>query len=126
MAARQDDSPADSYDPMWQFAELAGDVRDPYPMFAGIRADTPVLEVHFGPRPGGGSQRSPRMSSLFTVTSHELAQEVLTDTARFSSAGYASTIGHVMGRTILQMDPPGHQRHRALVAKAFRARVLDA
>jgi cytochrome P450 len=30
-----------------------------------------------------------------------------------------------MGRTILQMDPPEHQRHRALVAKAFRARVLD-
>jgi len=129
MAAQQDGSPEDSYDPMWQFAELAGDVRDPYPMFAGIRADTPVLEVHFGPRSGGGSrpdQRAPRMTSLFTVTSHELAREVLTDTARFSSAGYASTIGHVMGRTILQMDPPEHQRHRALVAKAFRARVLDA
>src|SRR5579862_975144 len=47
MAAQQDGSPEDSYDPVWQFAELAGDVRDPYPMFAGIRADTPVLEVHF-------------------------------------------------------------------------------
>ena len=35
------------------------------------------------------------------------------------------TIGQVMGRTILEMDPPEHQRHRALVAKAFRARVLD-
>src|SRR5580658_4205290 len=128
MADGVDGSPEDGYDPMWQFAELAGDVRDPYPMFAGIRADTPVLEVHFGPRPGGGSrpdQRAPRMTSLFTVTSHELAQEVLTDTARFSSAGYATTIGHVMGRTILQMDPPEHQRHRALVAKAFRTRVLD-
>lgn len=43
-----DDSAATSYDPMRQFAELAGDVRDPYPMFAGIRADTPVMEVHFG------------------------------------------------------------------------------
>ena len=30
-----------------------------------------------------------------------------------------------MGRSILQMDPPEHLRHRALVAKAFRARVLD-
>src|SRR5579864_1089380 len=128
MAAGQDGSPEESYDPMRQFAELAGDVRDPYPMFAGIRADTPVLEVHFGARSGGGSrleQRATRMTSLFTVTSHELAQEVLTDTARFSSAGYASTIGHVMGRTILQMDPPEHQRHRALVARAFRPRVLD-
>src|SRR5439155_761889 len=35
------------------------------------------------------------------------------------------TSGQVMGRTILEMDPPEHQRHRALVAKAFRTRVLD-
>jgi cytochrome P450 len=50
---------------------------------------------------------------------------VLTDNVRFSSAGYATTVGQVMGRTILQMDPPEHLRHRALVARAFRARVLD-
>jgi cytochrome P450 len=120
--------PEGGYDPMRQFAELAGDVRDPYPMLAGIRADTPVMEVHFGPRPGGGArprQQAPPMTSLFTVTSHELAQQVLTDNVRFSSAGYATTIGHVMGRTILEMDPPEHLRHRALVARAFRARVLD-
>jgi cytochrome P450 len=113
---------------MRQFAELAGDVRDPYPMLAGIRADTPVLEVHFGARPDRPSQldqKALRISSLFTVTSHDLAQQVLTDNIRFSSAGYATTIGQVMGRTILQMDPPEHLRHRALVAKAFRARVLD-
>lgn len=110
-----------SYDPMRQFAELAGDVRDPYPMFAGIRADSPVLEVHFDPRPGSRVH----VPSLFTVTSHELARQVLTDNVRFSSAGYEAMFGPVMGRTILQMDPPEHQRHRALVAGAFRARVLE-
>lgn len=121
-------SPEAAYDPMRQFAELAGDVRDPYPMLAGIRADSPVLQVHFGPRSGGRSPldpKAPRVTSLFTVTSHQLAQQVLTDNGRFSSAGYATTIGQVMGRTILQMDPPEHLRHRALVARAFRARVLD-
>jgi cytochrome P450 len=126
--ATTDGSTGASYDPMRQFAELAGDVRDPYPMFAGIRADTPVLHVHIGPGSGGGSrldQRAPRVTSVFTVTSRELAQQVLTDHERFSSAGYATTIGHVMGRSILQMDPPEHLRHRALVARAFRARVLD-
>jgi cytochrome P450 len=124
----RDGSPEASYDPMRQFAELAGDVRDPYPMLAGIRADSPVMEVDFGPRSGGRyrhDQRAPRISSLFTVSSHGLVQQVLTDNARFSSAGYAMTIGQVMGRTILQMDPPEHLRHRALVARAFRARVLD-
>lgn len=116
------------YDPMRQFAELAGDVRDPYPMLAGIRADTPVLEVRFGPLSGRVSRldpKAPLVPSLFTVTSHELAQRVLTDNVRFSSAGYATTMGQVMGRTILQMDPPEHLRHRTLVARAFRARVLD-
>jgi cytochrome P450 len=128
MASEQDGSPEASYDPMRQFAELAGDVRDPYPMFAGIRAETPVLHVEFGTGPGGRyryDEKAPRISSLFTVTEHELARQVLTDTTRFSSAGYAMTMGQVMGRTILQMDPPEHQRHRALVAKAFRARILD-
>jgi cytochrome P450 len=112
------------YDPMRQFAELAGDVRDPYPMFAGIRADTPVLEVHLG----AGSphdERAPRLTSLFTVTSHELAQQVLTDNVRFSSAATAAMLGPVMGHSILEMDPPGHQRHRALVAGAFRPRMLE-
>jgi cytochrome P450 len=115
------------YDPLRQFAELAGDVRDPYPMFAGIRAETPVLHVEVG----GGSgryrhdEKAPRITSLFTVTSHDLAQQILTDHERFSSAANAMTIGPVMGRTILEMDPPEHQRHRALVAKAFRARILD-
>ena len=116
-----------SYDPMRQFAELAGDVRDPYPMLAGIRADSPVLQVDFGPRSGHRSRldpKAPRVPSLFTVTSYELAQRVLTDNVRFSSAGYATTIGQVMGRTILQMDPPEHLRHRPLVARAFRARIL--
>ena len=82
-------------------------------MMAGLRVGSPVLQVNL------------EAWSLFTVTSYEHAQQVLTDSARFSSAGYAATMGQVMGRTILQMDPPEHQRHRALVAKAFRARVLE-
>jgi cytochrome P450 len=127
-ASGQDGSPEASYDPMRQFAELAGDVSDPYPLFAGIRADSPVLQVDYGAGSGRRSRldpKAPKVLSLFTVTSHELAQQVLTDNERFSSAGYATTIGQVMGRTILEMDPPEHLRHRALVARAFRARVLD-
>jgi cytochrome P450 len=115
------------YDPMRQFAELAGDVRDPYPMFAGIRAQTPVLHVEVGGSPGRyrHDEQAVGARTIYTVTSHELARQVLTDNERFSSAGYAATMGQVMGRTILEMDPPEHQRHRALVARAFRARVLD-
>jgi cytochrome P450 len=122
------DGPEDAaYDPMQQFAELAGDVRDPYPMMAGIRADSPVLEVHLAAGPGRyqHDRKAPAIPTLYSVTSYELVQQVLTDNVRFSSAGYAATIGAVMGRTILEMDPPEHLRHRALVAGAFRARVLE-
>jgi cytochrome P450 len=96
-------------------------------MMAEIRAASPVMQVNPGCQPGRYrlDEKAPRMPSLFTVTSHEYAEQVLTDNVRFSSAGYAATMGQVMGRTILQMDPPEHLRHRALVAKAFRARVLD-
>jgi cytochrome P450 len=122
------DGPEDAaYDPMAQFAELAGDVRDPYPMMAGIRADSPVLEVYLAARSGRyqHDRKAPDIPTLYSVTSYELVQQVLTDNVRFSSAGYAATIGAVMGRTILEMDPPEHLRHRALVARAFRARVLE-
>jgi len=111
---------------MRQFVELAGDVRDPYPMFAGIREQTPVLHVELG---AGARYRhdeqAPRITSLFTVTSYELARQVLTDHERFSSAANAMTVGSVIGHSILEMDPPEHQGHRALVAKAFRTRVLE-
>jgi cytochrome P450 len=119
-----------AYDPMRQFYELAGDVRDPYPMLADLRAATPVMEVSAWARAGAGQSRpgekALRLPPLYTVFSHSYAQYVLTDNARFSSAGYAMTIGRVMGKTILQMDPPEHRLHRALVARAFRPRVLEA
>src|SRR5712671_1010779 len=97
-------------------------------MFAGIRAETPVLHVEVG----GGSgryrhdEKAPRITSLFTVTSYELAQQVLTDHERFSSAANAMTIGPVMGRTILEMDPPEHQRRHTrddLVSQLISAEV---
>jgi cytochrome P450 len=109
-------------DPLRQFSALAGDIRDPYAMMAAVRADTPVLPVAMRmARDQPGENALP----TFVVFSHEHVQQVLTDNERFSSASYEMSIGQVMGRTILQMDPPEHLRHRALVAKAFRARVLE-
>ncbi len=49
---------------------------------------------------------------------------MLRDGERFSSAGYAATMGPVMGRTILEMDEPEHARHRALLQGAFSKKAL--
>jgi cytochrome P450 len=117
--------PEAEYDPMRQFVELAGDVRDPYPMFADMRASNPVMELSYGTTLLPTDKKAPLPPRLFTVFSYECVREVLGDTKRFSSRGYAISMGQVMGRTILQMDPPEHLRHRALVAKAFRPRMLE-
>lgn len=123
---RRDDSVVPAYDPMRQFSQLAGDVRDPYPMLADLRETTPVLRVSAKSRSRGlFDANAPKLPTLFTVFPHEYVRQVLTDNMRFSSAGYATSMGHVMGRTILEMDPPEHQRHRGLVARAFRARALE-
>src|SRR5260370_23359286 len=90
-APGRDGSPEGSYDPMRQFSELAGDVRDPYPMMAEIRAGSPVLEVNMGARLDRyrHDETAPKIPTLFTVTSHEYAQQVLTYNERFFSARYA-------------------------------------
>src|SRR5258708_1789982 len=112
---------------MRQFSELAGDVRDPYPMLADLRETTPVLQVSLEEQTKQlqNDAKAPKLPPLFTVFSHEYVQQVLTDNLRFSSTVYESSMGQVMGQTILQMDAPEHQRHRSLVARAFRARVLE-
>jgi AcrR family transcriptional regulator len=47
------------------------------------------------------------------------------DGETFSSKGYGTTMGLVMGRTILEMDEPEHSRYRGLLQKAFTKRALD-
>jgi cytochrome P450 len=44
---------------------------------------------------------------------------VLGDPETYSSAGYAEIMGAVLGRTILQMDPPEHGAYRSILQQAF-------
>lgn len=105
---------------------IAGDVRDPYPDLADRLAQGPVQEV--GPRRAGGDApaggTSLAGSRVFTVLGYAAARTVLRDPVTFPSAGYAAVLEPVMGRTLLQLDPPEHAGQRALVAAAFRPRVL--
>ncbi len=116
-----------SYDPVEQFDEVAGDVRDPYPYLAEQRESQPVGSVAVNKAMGQKiDTNAPKLPKIFTVFSRELVHAVLADNERFSSAGYQMIMGPVMGEhTILAMDAPQHPRHRALVAKAFRQRVLE-
>ncbi len=92
----------------------AGDVRDPYPEYAEARRNHPVQET-----------------SMYGITTLRVARyddvaAMLRDPATFSSRIYGSTMGLVMGPTILAMDGSEHRLHRALAAKSFRRSALEA
>ena len=90
--------------------------RDPYPEFARLRRDSPVLR-HASDLDGGAAS--------YTVYRHSDVTRVLRDGATFSSEVIAAGMREVWGRKIIAgMDAPEHQRHRALVSVAFRQRTL--
>jgi cytochrome P450 len=55
---------------------------------------------------------------------YEDCSRILRDAKTFTSTGYDSSIGMVMGHMILGMDDPEHRGHRNLVANAFREKSL--
>jgi cytochrome P450 len=117
-------SRADEYDPFTAFDDVvAGTSRNPYPDLAVKRRETPVakgmtippdaLPEGFDVEPGWIAYR------------YDDCSRILRDAKAFTSTGYDSTIGMVMGHMILGMDDPEHRSHRNLVAHAFRERSLE-
>src|SRR3977135_790822 len=93
-----------------------GAVRDPYPEFARLRRQSPVLRrdsIYDGAPPS------------YIVYRHDDVTRVLRDGATFSSAVIADGMREAWGRKIIVgMDAPEHLQHRALVSVAFRQRTL--
>src|SRR5690606_23818700 len=117
--------PAAEEDPFERFdrAQGIGMVRDPYPALAAMRAAGPVQRIDLHALAGMSPVGPER--ELYSVLGWDAVCEVLRDAARFSSAGYATTMGVVMGHTILEMDGVEHVRHRALISRAFTRRALE-
>lgn len=116
-------------DPFERFnrAQGMGAIRDPYAGIALMRAIAPVHHIELGnaPRPPGMPPAMATMQELYMVLSFDAVDTALRDARRFSSQVYARTIGQVMGHTILEMDGAEHQRHRALLSRAFTRRSLE-
>jgi cytochrome P450 len=89
---------------------------DPYPVFAQLRADAPVL-WHDD-------------AQLWTIARHDDVMRVSRDPAGFCSGKGvlpADRQRDVTGaESILFLDPPDHQRHRKLVSPAFTPRRIAA
>jgi cytochrome P450 len=117
-------TPIEPFDPFELKDVVGGSIRDPYPLLAELRRQSPV---HTGPidlgdgNEVGDSNKPPPV----TVFGFDEVVQVLRDNETFSSAVYGDVMGEVMGRTILQMDEPEHRVIRALVAPSFRSKVLE-
>jgi cytochrome P450 len=116
-------SDAHEYDPFAAFDDVvAGTTRDPWPELARMRRDAPVskgLTISPDVLPEGYSPEPEWIAYRYDDCSR-----ILRDPKTFTSTGYDSTIGMVMGHVILGMDDPEHRTHRNLVAHAFREKAL--
>lgn len=116
-----------AYDPFEEFnrSQGMGRIRNPYPWFAELRRAGPAHKIPVR-KLIGDQPRPPNMpEEIYVVVSHDAVAQVLLDGETFSSKGYGTSMGIVMGRTILEMDEPEHSRYRGLLQKAFTKRALD-
>ncbi len=88
----------------------------PYQMWERARNECPVIHYE-------RSGLDPRPS--YHVTRFADAEHTLRDWETFSSSINAEVIGEYMGELILAMNGKEHRQYRNLVAKAFRASVLE-
>lgn len=119
-------------DPFERFnrAQGQGSVRSPYPRLAEWRRQAPVRRLSpddLDPsiRMQGRLLFGDALPPVFQVLSHDAVAEVLRDAERFTSAGYARTIGLVFGHSILEMDGSEHARSRGVIQQAFSRRALE-
>src|SRR6185369_3152925 len=105
-----------------------GQVRNPYPKFAELRAQCPVfrgkLDEAFG-LPSMHQIMSSASGEYFATMSWEATAQVLLDGQTFSSSGYAESMGLVMGHSILEMDDPEHRQYRSLIQQAFTLKAME-
>jgi cytochrome P450 len=99
-----------------------GGVDDPYPYLAAARRKGPVLLEW--PFPEDMAAYDPDRDPSFNVLGHDEVIAVLRDHETYSSKVLAEIMGPMLGHTMIAMDEPEHRAHRALVAPAFRPKLL--
>jgi cytochrome P450 len=121
----------ETFDPFAAFDRHVGHgkVGDPYPVFAKLRAESPVHEggmwqyFDFGEALGAVAYGD---TPMYTALSYDAVTQILRAPGKpFSSSAYANTMGVVMGHSILEMDEPEHFKYRALLESVFSKRAMQ-
>lgn len=99
------------------FNDLVGGDEDasPYAMQAELLAAGPV---HPGV-PELGVENVEGQTPAFSIYGYDAVTQAYSTPEVFSSAVYADLTGPVMGRAIIEMDPPEHREYRMLLQQSF-------
>ncbi len=99
-----------------------GAADDPYPHLAAARRNGPVQREW--PLPDDVGTVDEDQDPWFNVLGYDEVTSVLRDHETYSSKVLAEIMGPMLGHTMVAMDEPEHRAHRALVAPAFRRKLL--
>jgi len=94
---------------------------DPYPHLAAARRSGAVTTVWPLPPAAG----APEVGPVYSVLAYDECVRVLRDHETYSSRALSEVMGPLFAGAIIAMDEPEHRLHRALVAPAFRPKVLE-
>jgi cytochrome P450 len=102
----------------------SGVVDDPYPLFHALRTECPIAPGGVPERFGVPSAAPAPGAGVFSVLGYEDARRVLREDG-YSSHWYDTLVGGTIGTSMLNLDPPEHQRHRFLLQAAFSPRAME-
>jgi cytochrome P450 len=99
-----------------------GSVDDPYPLLSAARRKGPVqLEWPLSDDVAGAALEG---DPWISVLGHDEVVTVLRDNETYSSTIIGELMGPALDHTMIAMDEPEHRAQRALVAPAFRPKLL--
>ena len=122
--ARIEDFDDPAYDPFVSDEAAFGAHPDPYPQLAAWLKEGPVHRMDY--RVGMGLHPDMTMQGLehYLVLGYDAVQQVLSDPATYSNAGYKFNLGISFGRSISTMDAPEHPLYRKIFQKAFLPQIV--
>jgi cytochrome P450 len=120
----EDDTLAPRSDPfeLSDTAQFEAPPYDPYLYLAEARRKGPVQEEWPLPDDIG---LSPKGQTVINVLGYDEVVAALRDNETYSSSILSESMGPLLGHTIVAMDEPEHGSYRALVAPAFRPKILE-
>ena len=126
VTARIEDLADASFDPYLSDELVFGNLADPYPRIAAMRAEAPVLEGDYRVAMGIPTLDGEDAPPHFMVLSFAGVDQILNDPVTFSNRSFEPTLGAAFGHTVSVMDPPEHTRYRKILQQAFRPQVVQA